>query len=128
MSTILPKENPTVEDFSSFLKDFEKFCEQYADDYEIDGAYFVVYEEYDKKTFGLLLKGIDEELRDYVKIKMLESPDLKSKELPTFGESKGAARKEIFVVHGREKTPALELARFIEKKYPIDAIFLEEET
>jgi predicted nucleotide-binding protein len=35
--------------------------------------------------------------------------------------------KKIFIVHGRDKTPALELARFLEKRYPIDAILLEEQ-
>lgn len=34
--------------------------------------------------------------------------------------------KNIFIVHGRDKTPALELARVIEKRYPIDTILLEE--
>jgi len=36
-------------------------------------------------------------------------------------------KKKIFIVHGRDKLPALELARFIEKKYRIDTILLEEE-
>lgn len=130
---------PTVEDFASFLKDFEKFYDQYENDYEMDGAYFVVYEEYDKKAFSLLLKKIDEELRDLVKIKVLEGkiyvsrvgivvPEhLKSKEYPPLSEQKITKRRKVFIVHGRDKTPALELARFVEKRYPIDAILLEEE-
>jgi predicted nucleotide-binding protein len=35
-------------------------------------------------------------------------------------------RNKVFIVHGRDKTPALELARFVEKRYPLDAILLEE--
>ena len=46
------------------------------------------------------------------------------KEKEAKGISKG--KPQIFMVHGRDKAPALELARFIEK-YPIDAIFLQEE-
>ncbi len=35
--------------------------------------------------------------------------------------------KKIFIVYGRDKTPALELARFVEKRYAIEAILLEEQ-
>lgn len=108
---------PTIEDFAGFLKDFENFYEQYESGYDIDGAYFVVYEEYDKKAFGLLLKKLDEELGDLVKIKIFEEKILATK----------IKRKKIFIVHGREKTPAFELARLIEKRYPLEAIILEEE-
>ena len=115
---------PTIEDFAQFLKDFEKFFEQYENDYEVDGAYFVVHEEHDKKAFGLLLKKTDEDLKSLIHVKVLEE---KSKIQPTSSEKKGTARAKIFIVHGRDKTPALELARFIEKRYPIEAIILEEE-
>jgi hypothetical protein len=130
---------PTIEDFAGFLKDFEKFYDQYERDYEMDGAYFVVYEEHDKKAFNLLLKNMDEDLRDFVHIKMLEEkvrisragavvPDhMKSKEYPLLSEHKSVAKTKVFVVHGRDKTPALELARFVEKRYPIEAILLEEQ-
>lgn len=130
---------PTIEDFAGFLKDFEKFYDQYEHDYEMDGAYFVVYEEYDKKAFNLLLKKMDEDLKDLVQIKMLEEkiyishagivvPEhMRSKEYPPISEQKSVAKRKVFVVHGRDKTPALELARFVEKRYPIDAILLEEQ-
>jgi len=129
---------PTIEDFAGFLKDFERFYDQY-DNYEMGGAYFVVYEEYDKKAFNLLLKKMDEDLKDLVKIKMLEEkifvsragiviPEhLKSKEYPPPSEQKATTKKKVFIVHGRDKLPALELARIIENRYPIKAIFLEEE-
>jgi hypothetical protein len=130
---------PTIEDFAGFLKDFERFYDQYEHDYDIDGAYFVVYEEYDKKAFTLLLKNMDEDLKDLVQIKMLEEkiyispagifvPEyMKSKEYPPLSEQKSVAKRKVFVVYGRDKTPALELARFVEKRYPIDAILLEEQ-
>jgi len=130
---------PTIEDFADFLKDFEKFYDQYENDYDVDGAYFVVYEDYDKKAFNLLLRKMDEDLKDLVQIKVLEEkiyvsragiavPEyMKSKEYPPSNEQKSVGKKKVFVVHGRDKTPALELARFVEKRYPIDAIFLEEQ-
>ncbi len=36
-------------------------------------------------------------------------------------------KNKVFIVHGRDEAPALALARFIEKRYPIDAILLEDE-
>lgn len=36
------------------------------------------------------------------------------------------SKKEIFIAHGRDKLPALELARLIEKRYQINTVFLEE--
>ncbi len=54
----LDKRKPVIEDFAGFLKDAEKFYDQYHSNYEIDGAYFVVYSEYDKKSFSLLQKKL----------------------------------------------------------------------
>ena len=111
---------PTIEDFAGFLKDFGKFYDQYEHDYETSGAYFVVHEEYDRKAFNILLKKIDKFLKDLVQIKMFE-------EKRSISHGGIVAKKKVFVVHGRDKTPALELARFVEKRYPIDAILLEEQ-
>lgn len=38
-----------------------------------------------------------------------------------------AISNKVFIVHGREKTPALELARLIEDRYPIRPILLDEQ-
>jgi predicted nucleotide-binding protein len=116
---------PSIEDFASFLKDAARFYNQYDGNYEIDGAFFVVYEEYDKEAFKLLLRKSD--VKDIVKIKTFAKSLSKSRDS---APSKGIGtkqRKEVFIVHGRDKTPALELARLIEKRFPIDAIFLEDE-
>ena len=116
---------PTVEDFASFLKDLERFYNDYESDYDLDGAYFILYGDYEKKAFNLLLKRVDDELRDLVKIKSLEE---KSMTIPTKpSQQRESLRKKIFIVHGREKLPALELARIIDNRYPIKTIFLEEE-
>lgn len=42
-------------------------------------------------------------------------------------QQREGTRKKIFIVHGRDKLPALELARIIENRYPIKITFLEEE-
>ena len=115
---------PAIEDFVEFLKDFQKFHDQYRGDFEIDGAYFILRGEYDKKAFNLLLKNFDEELRDSVQIKVLEEKGLPNSK---FDVREKAGKKKVFIVHGRDKGPALELARFIDKRYPIEAILLEEQ-
>lgn len=35
--------------------------------------------------------------------------------------------KKVFLVHGRDKTPALELSRFLDGEFPIKTIFLDEQ-
>jgi predicted nucleotide-binding protein len=98
---------------------------------------------YEDEDFGegdkgfLLCSSIDEKLfRDLKKVK-IEDDDIRNSIKPLVLERKEGEKEEpkrtikgrhkIFIVHGRDKTPALELARFVEKKYPIDAILLEEE-
>lgn len=127
------EEKPTIEDFAKFLKDCERFHYKYESDYAIDGCYLMTYGEYDKKAFNLLRRKIDEDLRRLVRIKVLEEKLYVSKAgivgpkgviaptTPSIGR-----KKNVFIVHGRDKTPALELARIIEKRFPIDAILLEE--
>ena len=66
---------PEVKDFTSFLKDSQKFFRQYENDYEIDGAYFVSYGEYDKKTFNYLLRKSN--LTHSAKIKNFKTVQLK---------------------------------------------------
>jgi predicted nucleotide-binding protein len=115
----------TIEDFAGLLKDFEKFYDEYKHDYEVDGAYFVIHEEYDRKACNILLKKMDEDLKDLVKIKMLK--EISRAGHPPLSEQKSVTKKKVFIVHGRDKTPALELARFVERRYLIEAILLEEQ-
>lgn len=99
-----------------------------------DYVQFYEDEEFGEGDKGFFLcSSIDEKLfRDLKKVRIedeqirhsLKSLVLKRTEEP---ERTVSGRRKIFIVHGRENSPALELARFIEKKYPIDAILLEEE-
>jgi len=129
------EEKPKIEDFAKFLKDSEKFYDQYEGNYEIDGCYLVTYGDYDKKAFNLLRRKIDEDLRRLVRIKVLEDKIYVSKGgvvgpkgviRPTTPTPSIGRKKNVFIVHGRDKTPALELARIIERRYPIDAILMDE--
>jgi predicted nucleotide-binding protein len=117
---------PTVEDFAEFLKDLGKFYDDYADDYDVDGAYFIVYQEYDKKAFSLMLQRFDEELKGLVRIKRLgEELDASLAGTPTKQEA--TTKKEVFIVHGREKAPAFELARILEKEFKLETTLLQEQ-
>jgi predicted nucleotide-binding protein len=94
------------------------------------------FDEHDKGFF--LCSSVDEKLfRDLKRVK-IEDDDIRNSIKPLVLERKDGEKEEeepkrtitrhkIFIVHGRDKTPALELARFVDKKYPIDAILLEEE-
>lgn len=42
-------------------------------------------------------------------------------------KEKSNGMKKVFIVHGRERTPALDLARLLEKSHKIEAILLEEQ-
>jgi hypothetical protein len=115
---------PTIEDFAGFLKDFEKFYDQYYA-YARDGAYFVVYEEYAKKAFNLLLKKMDKDLKDLVQIKMLEekihvsraeiavSEHMKSKEYPPSSEQKTTMEEKVISVHREDKAPVSEVLKVV---------------
>jgi len=58
-------------------------------------------------------------IRDLSKKKEEPSPD--------FSKNKSEFPNKIFIVHGRDRLPALELKVLVEDKYPIKAILLEEQ-
>lgn len=115
---------PSVEDFAAFLKDVERFYDNYEGNYDMDGAFFVVYDNYDKKAFRLLLRK--SEVGNVVKIKVFEKRQVKSRSASIPKETKAKQKKKVFIVHGRDQAPAYELARIIEKRFPIEAVILEE--
>lgn len=103
------------------LKDYVRFYED--EDFGEGDKGFLLCSSIDEKVFRDLkkVKIEDNDIRNSIKPLVLE----RKEEEETKKTIKG--RHKIFIVHGRDKTPALELARFVEKKYPIDAILLEEE-
>lgn len=91
---------------------------------------------------ALLLRQLEQipYMKDLVQTKMLEEktyafprtglvvPEhLRSIEYPPLSEQKSVAKRKVFIVHGRDRLPALELKVLIEEKYPIKAILLEKE-
>jgi len=108
------------------LKDYVKFYED--EDFGEGDKGFFLCSSVEEKLFRDLkkVKIEDNEIRNSIKPIILKRTveSVAKEEEP---ERTLRRRRKIFIVHGRDKTPALELARFVEKKYPIDAILLEEE-
>jgi predicted nucleotide-binding protein len=117
--------NPETETIRDCLKDYAKFYED-EDFGDGDKGFLMVSGSVDEKLFRDLKKAMirDDDIRNSIK---LISAEKKTESGNEEKEEKGKGNRQIFMVHGRDKAPALELARFIEKKYPIDAIFLQEE-
>lgn len=118
--------NATMDTIREGLKDYAKFYHDYFN--EDDRGIFLVSGSADDKLFRDLKKATidDDTIRDSIKLMCAEKKSEGTiEEKETNGNAKG--NHQIFMVHGRDKTSALQLARFIEKKYPIDAIFLQEE-
>jgi len=108
------------------IKDYVKFYED--EDFGEGDKGFLLCSSIDEKQFRDLkkVKIEDEQIRYSLKPLVLKRTveSIAKEEEP---KRTASGKSKIFIVHGRDKTPALELARFIEKKYPIDAILLEEE-
>lgn len=116
----------SVDSIRECLKDYVKFYED--EDFGEGDKGFLLCSGVDEKVFRDLKRAKieDYDVRSSLKPIILKRTDESvTKKEETERTAKG--RSKIFIVHGRDKTPALELARFVEKKYPIDAILLEEE-
>jgi hypothetical protein len=111
--------NATMDIVREGLKDYAKFYE----DANLDGddvGIFLVSGSIEDKLFRDLKKAIidDNTVRDSIKLISAEKKaESDAEEKESKGVSKG--KGQIFMVHGRDKAPALELARFIEKKFKI---------
>jgi predicted nucleotide-binding protein len=116
----------TVDSIRECLKDYVEFYQD--EDFGEGDKGFFLCSAVDEKLFRKMkrVKIEDDEIRNSIKPIVLKRTVEKITEEE---EPKKANRnkRKVFVVHGRDKTPALELARFVEKRYPIDAIFLEEQ-
>lgn len=108
------------------LKDYVKFYED--EEFGEGDKGFFLCSDIDEKLFRDLkkVKIEDDEIRNSIKPILLKRTVEKVREEE---EPKRSIKekKKVFIVHGRDKAPALELARFVEKKYPIDIILLEDE-
>lgn len=96
------KKKPSVTNFGEFVKDFENFIDRFGDDYDIEGAHFVTYGEYDKRAFKLILERLNKRIRKRIKIVKLKE------EKPTIAKVKPIAKKKV-----RPKIP--ELKRIVSK-------------
>ena len=96
------KKKPSVTDFGEFVKDFEDFIDRFGDDYDIEGAHFVTYGEYDKRAFKLILERLNKKIRKGINIVKLRE------EKPKIAKVKPVAKKKVI-----PKTP--ELKRIVSK-------------
>lgn len=71
---------PTVKDLGRFVKDFEKFIDQFESNYDVVGGYLVTHGAYDKEGFKLFLERVDEEIRKYIMIVSLKEEKPKKTE------------------------------------------------
>lgn len=116
----------SVDSIRECLKDYINFYE--AEDFGEGDKGFLLCSAIDKKLFRDLKKAKieDDEIRNSIKPIVLER---------TVGrvvkeeEPKRAIKEKrrVFIVHGRDRLPALELKVLIEDKYPLKAILLEKE-
>jgi predicted nucleotide-binding protein len=117
--------NASVDSIRECLKDYVRFYED-ADFGEGDKAFFLC-SSIDEKLFRDLkkVKIEDEQIRRTLKPLVLKRPVEKATEEEPSRTMK--EKKKVFIVHGRDRLPALELKVLIEDKYPIKAILLEKE-
>lgn len=58
---------------------------------------------------------------------LITHPPKKKESIEKPEKTKEALNKNVFIVHGRDKQPALELARILERRFGLNAIFLWEQ-
>jgi predicted nucleotide-binding protein len=107
------------------LRDYNDFYED--NDFDEGDKGFFLCSSVDEKLFRKLKKVEieDDNIRNSIKPLVLER---------TVGKATGEEpsrtikeKKKVFIVHGRDRLPALELKVLIEDKYPMKAILLEKE-
>jgi predicted nucleotide-binding protein len=105
------------------LRDYTKFYEDENFD-EGDKGFFLcssVREDLFRKMKKVNIE--DNDIRNSIKPIVLKRPIEAEEEKP----KKAVGDKRVFIVHGRDRLPALELKVLLEDKYPIKAILLEKE-
>ena len=129
----LSNKKATVSDFAAFLEDFDKFFGQYDREWEIDGGYFITYSEYDKSAFNVLYKGMADDLRDLVEIKVMEDknsvkkPETKQSQVSQNVEFQNPKSGNIFIIHGRDKAPAFELKILLDNELDLKSSLLQDQ-
>jgi len=93
------KREPTVYDFDKFVKDFEKFDEQFSSNYAIEGGLFVTHGKYDRKGFQIVLNRLDSDMRSLIHVKSLKEEGRPKAEKPTIKKvlALSEKKKEILI-------------------------------
>jgi len=97
-------ESPTIKKFGKVVKDFERAFRQFNRHYNVEGGYFVVHGSYDREGFKLILRGVEEEIRDRIKIvKLKEEKPIVKKEAKLEREIAKPKAPDVKQVLGRIK-------------------------
>lgn len=107
------------------LKDYSEFYEE--EEFGEGDKGFFLCSAVDEKVFNGLkkVKIEDSEIRNSLKSIVLErTGTIGAVELQPRKTNK---KKQLFIVHGRDKTPALELQRLLEKEFELDSFLLQDQ-
>jgi len=115
----------SLESIREFLKDYSEFYEEEGFG-EGDKGFFLCSAINEKVFNGLKkIKIEDGEIRNSIKPIVLERTEqiiAKEPSMKTVNK-----KKQLFIVHGRDKAPAFELQRLLDKELGLDAILLQDQ-
>lgn len=115
----------SLESIRECLKDYSEFYEE--EEFGEGDKGFFLCSAIDEKVFNGLkkVKIEDSEIRNSLKPIVLERTEvIGAGELKPRQTNK---KKQVFIVHGRDKTPALELQRLLEKELELDSFLLQDQ-
>ena len=115
----------SLESIREFLKDYAEFYEE--EEFGEGDKGFFLCSEIDEKVFNGLkkIKFEDSEIRNSIKpIVLGRTEGVATKEPVTKTVNK---KKQLFIVHGRDKAPAFELQRLLDKELNLDSILLQDQ-
>lgn len=107
------------------LKDYSEFYQE--ENFGSGDKGFFLCSAIDEKVFNGLkkVKIEDSEIRNSLKPIVLERTGISAAE--ELQPRKTNKKKQLFIVHGRDKTPALELQRLLEKELELDSFLLQDQ-
>jgi len=115
----------SLESIRECLKDYSEFYEE--EEFGEGDKGFFLCSAIDEKVFNSLkkVKIEDSEIRNSLKPIVLERTGVMEARGPQ--PIMTNKKKQLFIVHGRDKTPALELQRLLEKELELDSFLLQDQ-
>ncbi len=115
----------TVDSMNECFKDYQDFYE--GEEFGEGDKGFYLCSEIDEKAFNSLKRAKieDNDIRNSLKPYVLERSSERIAEEPSLRNTK--RKKQVFIVHGRDKESAYELERLLEKELGLESIRLQEQ-